>query len=546
MSILNFNVGVLGHVDSGKTSLAKALSTIASTNAFDKNPQSQERGITLDLGFSSFTIDMPEHLKSSNYSQLQITLVDCPGHASLIRTIIGGAQIIDLMLLVIDITKGIQTQTAECLIIGEITCDKMLVVLNKIDLIEEDQQQATIDKMTKRLRKTFESTKFPQTPIIPCSAVSSLNLNELVSTLQQHVYIPHRSATGPFIFSVDHCFSIRGQGTVMTGTVLSGSVRINDSIEIVSLKEVRKVKSMQMFRKPIDRAIQGDRIGLCVTQFDPDKLERGIVSTPGVIKIFHGLIIRVNKVKHFKHDIESRTKFHITCGHATVMGKIVLFIDHSTEQNNNDDQFNYGKEYEATDQYSSEDSSENKHIYALIELESPIACQLQSIMIGSRLDTDIHANTCRLAFYGHVLDGFIDTDYLNKELPSKLRVYKRKEKVGFIDRVVDDQTIIGKDLFQKETNINTFVNFKVELTPKGEQGFIESSFGQSGKFKVRFMNGLSAETKQLFNNAKGRKQQSKTATTTDADAESNEPHERMRIVLKFKKYLFQEKTVISQ
>ncbi|CAF2057682.1 unnamed protein product [Rotaria magnacalcarata] len=547
MSILNFNVGVLGHVDSGKTSLAKALSTVASTNAFDKNPQSQERGITLDLGFSSFTIDMPEHLTNSNYSQLQITLVDCPGHASLIRTIIGGAQIIDLMLLVIDITKGIQTQTAECLIIGEITCDKMLVVLNKIDLIEEDQRQATIDKMTKRLRKTFESTKFPQTPIIPCSAVSSLNLNELVSTLQQHVYIPRRSATGPFIFSVDHCFSIRGQGTVMTGTVLSGSVRINDSIEIVSLKEVRKVKSMQMFRKPIDRAIQGDRIGLCVTQFDPDKLERGIVSTPGVIKIFHGLIIRVNKVKHFKHDIESRTKFHITCGHATVMGKIVLFIDHSTEENNNDDQFNYGKEYEATDQYSSEHSTENKHIYALIELESPIACQLQSIMIGSRLDTDIHANTCRLAFYGHVLDGFIDTDYLNKELPSKLRVYKRKEKVGFIDRVVDDQTIIGKDLFQKETNINTFVNFKVELTPRGEQGFIESSFGQSGKFKVRFMNGLSNETKQLFNNAKGRKQQPKTAaTTTDADVESNEPPERIRIVLKFKKYLFQEKTVISQ
>ncbi|CAF2038917.1 unnamed protein product [Rotaria magnacalcarata] len=547
MSILNFNVGVLGHVDSGKTSLAKALSTVASTNAFDKNPQSQERGITLDLGFSSFTIDMPEHLTNSNYSQLQITLVDCPGHASLIRTIIGGAQIIDLMLLVIDITKGIQTQTAECLIIGEITCDKMLVVLNKIDLIEEDQRQATIDKMTKRLRKTFESTKFPQTPIIPCSAVSSLNLNELVSTLQQHVYIPRRSATGPFIFSVDHCFSIRGQGTVMTGTVLSGSVRINDSIEIVSLKEVRKVKSMQMFRKPIDRSIQGDRIGLCVTQFDPDKLERGIVSTPGVIKIFHGLIIRVNKVKHFKHDIESRTKFHITCGHATVMGKIVLFIDHSTEENNNDDQFNYGKEYEATDQYSSEHSTENKHIYALIELESPIACQLQSIMIGSRLDTDIHANTCRLAFYGHVLDGFIDTDYLNKELPSKLRVYKRKEKVGFIDRVVDDQTIIGKDLFQKETNINTFVNFKVELTPRGEQGFIESSFGQSGKFKVRFMNGLSNETKQLFNNAKGRKQQPKTAaTTTDADVESNEPPERIRIVLKFNKYLFQEKTVISQ
>lgn len=121
--LFNFNIGILGHVDSGKTSLAKAISTTSSTAAFDKNPQSQERGITLDLGFSSMTVDFPAEIKEREpkfapYEKLQFTFVDCPGHASLIRTVIGGAQIIDLILLVVDVIKGVQTQTAECLVLG--------------------------------------------------------------------------------------------------------------------------------------------------------------------------------------------------------------------------------------------------------------------------------------------------------------------------------------------------------------------------------------------------------------------------------------------
>lgn len=137
----NLNVGLLGHVDAGKTSLAKVLSTVGSTAAFDKNPQSQARGITLDLGFSTFSLKVPEHLRNETQSEsIQYTLVDCPGHASLIKTIIGGAQIIDMMILVIDATKGIQTQTAECLVLGEITCKKVIIALNKIDMINKESE----------------------------------------------------------------------------------------------------------------------------------------------------------------------------------------------------------------------------------------------------------------------------------------------------------------------------------------------------------------------------------------------------------------------
>uniref|UniRef100_A0A8C0D8P0 Eukaryotic elongation factor, selenocysteine-tRNA specific n=1 Tax=Balaenoptera musculus TaxID=9771 RepID=A0A8C0D8P0_BALMU len=254
---VNVNVGVLGHIDSGKTALARALSTTASTAAFDKQPQSRERGITLDLGFSCFSVPLPARLRPAPLGaepepepgaepRLQVTLVDCPGHASLIRTIIGGAQIIDLMMLVIDVTKGMQTQSAECLVIGQIACQKLVVVLNKIDLLPEGKRQAAIDKMTKKMQKTLENTKFRGAPIIPVAArpggpdapetEAPQGIAELIELLTSQISIPRRDPSGPFLMSVDHCFSIKGQGTVMTGTILSGSVSLGDSVEIPTLK----------------------------------------------------------------------------------------------------------------------------------------------------------------------------------------------------------------------------------------------------------------------------------------------------------------------
>jgi selenocysteine-specific elongation factor len=180
--IININIGILGHIDSGKTSLAKRLSTIASTACFDKNPQSKERGITLDLGFSAFYIVIPKYLKEKypenerllNAEIIQITLVDCPGHASLIRTVIAGASIIDSIVLVIDAVKGVQAQTAECIILAEILSEKMIVALNKIDLVEESD----IENKVNKLKLAFGKTKFGSNiSIMPCSANPSNYLN---------------------------------------------------------------------------------------------------------------------------------------------------------------------------------------------------------------------------------------------------------------------------------------------------------------------------------------------------------------------------------
>ena len=352
------NVGVLGHVDSGKTSLVKALSTLLSTAALDKNPQSQQRGITLDLGFSAFTLPMPEHLQATagvGKDLLQFTLVDCPGHASLIRTIIGGAQIIDMMILVIDANKGIQTQTAECIVIGEITTDKLIVVLNKVDMLPEDERDVRIQRISNRIRRVFAATKFADAPIVATAAAvggekvasigaataamkdskdkkdkllsmcMTMGVDELVDLIRHTIDIPQRNTTGPFYYAIDHCFAIKGHGTVLTGTVLSGSISLNTTIELPELQQQRKVKGMQMFRKAVRAAVQGDRVALCVTNLDPKLIERGIAVTPGSIPLLSTVICLVKKVRFFRRACKSNSKFHVSIGHMTVVATVLFY-----------------------------------------------------------------------------------------------------------------------------------------------------------------------------------------------------------------------------
>ncbi|XP_029359119.1 selenocysteine-specific elongation factor isoform X1 [Echeneis naucrates] len=559
---LNFNVGVLGHVDSGKTSLARALSSTASTAAFDKNPQSRERGITLDLGFSSFTVDLPEQLRGGQqqYDSLQFTLVDCPGHASLIRTIIGGAQIIDLMMLVVDVVKGVQTQTAECLLIGELTCPRMVVVLNKIDLLPPNKRQTAIEKMTKRLHKTLESTRFKECPVIAVAAKpggpdapdteESQGMSELIELLKKQTYLPQRDPGGDLLMAVDHCFSIRGQGTVMTGTILQGSLAINDTVEIPSLKVTKKIKSVQMFRKPVTGAMQGDRVGVCVTQFDPKLLERGVICTPGSLRTLHAAVISVRKIGYFKGSLATRAKFHITVGHETVMARVTFFglppvnastppsepsLPHSLEM-----PFAFDREYFYQDEYVTGQvemsSGPEPEQWALLEFERPVTCPSLCLVIGSKLDTDIHANACRLAFQGRLLEGFEDKSYAETALP-RLRIYKTKHKEGQVERVSDDYTVIGRSLFKKETNLQLFVGLKVTLST-GESGVIEGGFGQSGKFKIRIQEGLSPETKQLFSSTSKKKGKGGGKGGQGNEEEPKADCQPVSIHLHFKRYVF--------
>ncbi|XP_019932573.3 selenocysteine-specific elongation factor [Aedes albopictus] len=515
--MLNLNVGILGHVDSGKTTLAKALSGIASTAAFDKNPQSQQRGITLDLGFSALQLPLPAHLKGKDDQNggdlLQYTFVDCPGHASLIRTIIGGAQIIDMMILVVDIGKGIQTQTAECLVIGELTCRRMIVALNKIDTVEESKRAKAVEKMSKGLEMALAKTRFVGSPIVAISAAGGTNLERFVEMLVQYSVVPKRNYDGPFLFAVDHCFAIKGQGTVCTGTVLQGSVKLNEDVEIPKLKLVRKIKSMQMFKQSQQVARQGDRVGICITQFDPKLLERGLLCKVGYVTDIYAAVFRLNTIKYYKGSLKHKSKFHITCGYETVMSTLTLFKGSSPE-------FTASEQYEFLEELDQDTIESNPHVFALLEFEKPIQAIPNAMVIGSKLDTDIHSNTCRLAFYGHLTHTCPDKDYHSTFLPT-LQIFKQKQKTGTIQRVVNETELIAAGLFKKEGNNRTaFVGLRIELST-GETGRIEDTFGASSKVRLRFMEPL-------------------RGATLEALKDKKPSSDQITVVVKYKKFLFRK------
>lgn len=226
------------------------MSEIKSTAAFDSCKQSQERGITIDLGFSSFLLD----------DDNRITLVDCPGHASLIKTIICGAQIIDAILLVIDATKGIQLQTAECIMLAELYAPRYLVILNKIDLLSSEHYDEIVKGLKTDVTKILSKTKAEFIDFVEFSTVSNSEIHKanLTSKLLRLIEAcPNRLLLDkPLLMVTDHCFVIKGKGSVITGTILQGSLKNGDSLQIISkgLSEVRKVKSIQIFKTNVTSA----------------------------------------------------------------------------------------------------------------------------------------------------------------------------------------------------------------------------------------------------------------------------------------------------
>ena len=505
---LNINIGILGHVDSGKTSLSKLLSSIASTAAFDKNPQSKERGITLDLGFSALYLKtpislkkyFPNNIKLNKSDFIQITIVDCPGHASLIKTVIAGSSIIDTMILVIDAIKGIQTQTVECIVLSEILCEKITIAFNKIDLLKNDNE---IKIKIGKLENIFSKSKFGNDiSIIPISTLNKddnaiKNLLKSVLLCINFENLDNKNNDNLLAF-IDHCFKIKNKGTIITGTIIKGSVKVNDEVFFPELMDKKQVKEIQIFKKSVKFANKGDRVGMLIKNLDNDKLERTIICSPSSNEciLTEGGLFFIKKIKLFKSELISGNKYYLMIGNQGVNAKCLFFSN-----NDEKDIFNifdmkniknskidinkfYNKEYSYIPEIKVEEN--NEYELAFIKFDQKTIIPNNMIFLGSKIDIDITQKTNRLAFYGKMFDNNI------KGVVDKLKIFKMKVKEGKILRLVDDDKIaIVKGLFKKDNiNIsNDFIGKEVNIKEDEKKeivGKILSTFGQSGKIKIEF------------------------------------------------------------
>ncbi|XP_036804322.1 selenocysteine-specific elongation factor-like [Oncorhynchus mykiss] len=344
----------------------------------------------------------------------------------------------------------------------------MVVILNKTDLLQPNKRQTFIDKMTKRLHKTLENTRFKDCPVIAVAAKPGgpeapeteehqgvpdlMEVKTLNTLVPQDVPALLARPGGALLMAVHHCFSSRGQGTVMTGTILQGALAVNDTVEIPDL-ELR-------FRCSGSRCVGPCRVTawVCVTQFGPKLLERGVVCTPGSLHTLHAAHISVRKighpcqVPHHRGPRDRHGQGHLLRSAPwgdpprlptrTPNHHPPTPTPHSPQPEPSplSSPFSFDREYFHQDEYvigqrEAGGARPDPKQWALLEFERPVTCPPLCLVIGSKLDTDIHANACRLAFQGRLLEGFEEKSYSETTLP-RLRIYKTKRKEGAVERRV--------------------------------------------------------------------------------------------------------------
>ncbi|MGH3585977.1 MAG: elongation factor Tu, partial [Pseudonocardia sp.] len=292
------NIGTIGHVDHGKTTLTAAISkTLADTypdlpantqrnfDEIDAAPEEKQRGITIN------TAHVEYETANRHYAH-----VDCPGHADYIKNMITGAAQMDGAILVVAATDGPMPQTREHILLArQVGVPYIVVALNKVDMVDDEELLELVELEVRDLLTTYE---FPgdKTPIVTGSAlkalegdgsaIGTLSVEKLVAEMDKYIPVPERLVDGPFLMPIEDVFSISGRGTVVTGRVERGIVKVGEEVEIVGIRPTSKttVTGVEMFRKLLDQGQAGDNAGLLLRGTKRDDVERGqVLAKPGSI-----------------------------------------------------------------------------------------------------------------------------------------------------------------------------------------------------------------------------------------------------------------------
>ena len=291
------NVGTIGHVDHGKTCLTAAITQVLSKHGLavpktmdeiDNAPEEKERGITIAIYHAEYETE------KRHYAH-----IDCPGHADYIKNMITGAAQMDGAILVVSAADGPMPQTREHILLArQVGVPNIVVFLNKCDMVDD---QELIDLVELELRELLSEYDFPgdEIPIVRGSALQALNCGcgkrdcpkcgpifKLLDTVDESIPTPQRDVEKPFLMAVEDVFSITGRGTVGTGRVERGKIKVGEEVEIVGIQETRKsvITGLEMFRKLLDEAQAGDNIGILLRGIEKDQVERGqVIAKPGTI-----------------------------------------------------------------------------------------------------------------------------------------------------------------------------------------------------------------------------------------------------------------------
>ena len=290
---VHVNVGTIGHVDHGKTTLTAALTNVLAKNGgaalkfdqIDNAPEEKARGITIN------TAHVEYDTAKRHYAH-----VDCPGHADYVKNMITGAAQMDGAILVVAATDGPMPQTREHILLArQVGVPYIIVFLNKCDMVDDEE---LLDLVEMEVRELLDEYDFPgdDTPIIRGSALKALEdpagkwgdaIVELMEAVDSYIPAPERDTDKPFLMPIEDIFSITGRGTVATGRVERGTLKLNEEVEIVGLTDEKRkvvVTGIEMFRKLLDEAQTGDNIGALLRGVQRDEIERGqVLAHPGTI-----------------------------------------------------------------------------------------------------------------------------------------------------------------------------------------------------------------------------------------------------------------------